>query len=603
MLGSIESNSPTTGNAPTRSLLTVAKGAVFPLTLLVAGLVITAVLPYIKDRDLAFSVFRAREAEREPDPAVLEAIREELDLPQTPLEGILDWFGGALVGDFGVSWVNPAQSAVSVALSGFGVSATIAGLSTLTATMLAVCLVLPRMHAVIHDKPTRTSHIVGMAIMASTPEFVLAVVLLTIFALRLGWFPVTGFSTPQHMVLPVLSLAIPAAGLMGRILLITIDQVSQEEWVRSWRFNGVATSRLARALLHRSMAILLPQIVLFFAGTLAATVLVETTFAIPGMGNTAVQAALDRDIPVLQVIVLTALIIGLVSGMIAQFLRRRLLAPLLTSATSYSTQTSTPLKKPRAGWMMVIVLLPFVVLIIMWIVLPDPTVNASERLLPPSSEHLFGTDQLGRDLASRIAAGAVFSLGTAFVVTAGCAVIGLFLGLAGNWVHKLGDALNALPAVLIGVILAGVLGASHITAGIAVLCVGWIPLAAHASGVAEEARTTGYYRWAQLQGASKARLLWVHTMPTLLPAVTRHAASRVAHNALALVSLGFLGLGAAPDSPNWGVILSESIRYAERGPWIMLIPTVLLILLGIASALATDTDLSLKHDRESKTKP
>ena len=86
-------------------------------------------------------------------------------------------------------------------------------------------------------------------------------------------------------------------------------------------------------------------------------------------------------------------------------------------------------------------------------------------------------------------------------------------------------------------------------------------------------------------------------MPTLLPAVIRHAASRIAHNALALVSLGFLGLGAAHESPNWGVILSESIRYAERGPWMMLIPTVLLILLGIASALATDTNLSLRRDR------
>jgi len=141
------------------------------------------------------------------------------------------------------------------------------------------------------------------------------------------------------------------------------------------------------------------------------------------------------------------------------------------------------------------------------------------------------------------------------------------------------------------------LGASQLTAAIAVMCVGWIPLAAHCATVVEEVRTTGYYRWAALQGASYSRLLWVHTMPTLLPAVTRHAASRIAHNALALVSLGFLGLGAAHESPNWGVVLSESIRYAERAPWMMFIPTVLLVLLGIASALVTDTDLNLKRNR------
>jgi hypothetical protein len=569
----------------------------FPVTLLVCGLIVTALLPFLGNRDLAYAVFRAREAEREPDQATLEAIREELDLPTTPIGGVADWFGKALRGDFGVSWVNPARPAAVEALSGFGVSATIASLSTLTAVVIATALVLPRLRSVITAKPSKTSHIIAMAVLGSLPEFVLAVTLLVVFSLHLGWFPVTGFSSVKHMVLPVLSLAIPAAGLMGRILLITVDHVAQEEWVRAWRLNKVTPRQLGLALLQRSMAILLPQIVLFFAGTLAATVLIETTFAIPGMGSAAVKAALSRDIPVLQVIVFTALIVGLVSGSLAQFLRGKLLKPLLSSDTAYSSQSFAPTHKPKGGWAMIAVLLPFAVLIVLWFVLPPPMVDSSQRLIPPSAEHIFGTDQLGRDLASRLAAGAVFSLGTAVAVTAVCAVIGLFLGLAGKWVYKLGDALNALPAVLIGVILAGVLGASQLTAAIAVMCVGWIPLAAHCATVVEEVRTTGYYRWAELQGASYSRLLWVHTMPTLLPAVTRHAASRIAHNALALVSLGFLGLGAAHESPNWGVVLSESIRYAERAPWMMFIPTVLLVLLGIASALVTDTNLSLKRNR------
>lgn len=582
---------------PANAIPRLIKSVGFPLALLLVGLVITALLPFLGNRNLALAVFRAREAERDPDPETLEAIRTELDLPETATEGVLDWFSKALTGNFGVSWVNPAKPAVAEALSGFGVSATIASLSTLTAVVIATVLVLPRVQSVIKGKASKASHVIGMAVLGALPEFVLAVTLLVIFALHLGWFPVTGFSSVRHMVLPVLSLAIPAAGLMGRILLITVDHVANEEWVRAWRLNGVSPQHLASALLQRSMAVLLPQIVLFFAGTLAATVLVETTFAIPGMGNAALKAALSRDVPVLQVIVLTALVVGLTSGMLAQALRRKLLKPLLVSATSYSSQSATPMVKPRAGWVMVAVLTPFVLLVIMWLVLPAPVVDSSQRLLPPSAEHVFGTDQLGRDLAARLAAGAVFSLGAAVIVTTACAIIGLFLGLAGNWVYKLGDALNALPAVLIGVILAGALGASQVTAGVAVMCVGWIPIAAHAASVVEEARTTGFYRWAQLQGASRSRLLWVHTMPTLLPAVIRHAASRIAHNALALVSLGFLGLGAAHESPNWGVILSESIRYAERGPWMMLIPTVLLILLGIASALATDTNLSLRRDR------
>ena len=156
---------------------------------------------------------------------------------------------------------------------------------------------------------------------------------------------------------------------------------------------------------------------------------------------------------------------------------------------------------------------------------------------------------------------------------------------------QVGDYLNALPAVLIGLVLAGVFGGSLWTAAGAVVLVGWIPLAAHAASVAAEARNTGYYQWAALSGAGLGRLVRVHLLPTVVPAVARHAASRIAHNALALAGLGFLGLGAPHDSPEWGVVLSESIRYAERAPWMMAAPTLLLILLGVAAALATDTRL------------
>ncbi|MDO4631418.1 MAG: ABC transporter permease subunit [Corynebacterium sp.] len=581
----------------TNPVLRFFRSLVFPFLLLIGSAIVTAALPFIDGSDIAFAVFRTREAEREPDPAVLDAIRTELDLPDGPIDGIVSWFTGALRGDFGVSWIDPSQKAADIALSGFGISFTIALTSTITAVLIAVLLVLPRISAVVNGKKSRTSHILGMAILGSIPEFVLAVTLLVLVAVQWKLLPTSGFSSPRHMVLPVLSLALPSAGLLGRILLITIDGVGQEEWVRAWRLNGVAKRRISWALLYRSMAVLLPQIVLFFAGTLAATALVETTFNIPGLGLTAVDAARSRNIPVLQVIVLTAVVIGLLTGIVSQMLRRTLLAPLLNSATSYSSQSLSPQQKPRGGWVLVIVLVPFVVLFITSLLVPGPTIDSGHKFLPPSAMHPLGTDQVGRDLAIRIASGVVVSLGIAVVVTIVCAIIGCILGLAGPWVSKLGDALNALPAVFIGVILAGVFGSSQTTAAIAVMCVGWIPLAAHTATVVEEAKTTGFYRWAELQGASQRRLLWIHTWPTLWPAVTRHAASRIAHNALALVSLGFLGLGAAHDSPNWGKILSESIHYVGRAPWMMIAPTVLLVLLGVASALATDTNLDLRKTR------
>lgn len=576
---------------PTRPF-TRFSGALTSLLLVASSLLITALLPWLGNRDLALAVFRAREAERDPDPEILEAIQTELDLPTNPAEGVMEWLRGAITGDFGVSWVDPSRNAADVALGGFGVSFTLAALSTGTAVILSWFLVWPRLRSIVRGTATRSSDIMGMALLGTIPEFVLAVVLLVLFALRLRIFPVSGFSSYTHMVLPTLALALPSAGLLGRVLLITIDGIGREEWVRVWRRGGVSPRQLYRAISIRAAGTIAPQVVLFLAGTLASTALVEQTFNIAGLGRSAVTAALDQDVPVLQVIVLTMVIVGIVAGSAAHWLRMWILGPLLKAQGNYASY-SVVTARPNGTIPFLVVCIPFLS-VLLAMVLTSPTLDVEARLQAPSAQHWLGTDQLGRDLLARLADGMVYTIGASILVTAICALLGFGAGLSGRWAARLGDTLNALPIILVGLVLAGVFGRSIMTAAIAVIVVGWIPLAAHTSTVAAEIRKSGYYTWAQLQGASRTRLVWWHLVPNVLPAVVRHAASRVAHNALALAGLGFLGLGAPHDSPEWGVVLSESIRYAERAPWMMAAPTVMLMLLGVAAALATDTTIRLR---------
>ena len=576
---------------PTRPF-TRFSGALTSLLLVASSLLITALLPWLGNRDLALAVFRAREAERDPDPEILEAIRNELDLPTNPAEGVMEWLRGAITGDFGVSWVDPSRNAADVALGGFGVSFTLAALSTGTAVILSWFLVWPRLRSIVRGTATRSSDIMGMALLGTIPEFVLAVVLLVLFALRLRIFPVSGFSSYTHMVLPTLALALPSAGLLGRVLLITIDGIGREEWVRVWRRGGVSPRQLYRAISIRAAGTIAPQVVLFLAGTLASTALVEQTFNIAGLGRSAVTAALDQDVPVLQVIVLTMVIVGIVAGSAAHWLRMWILGPLLKAQGNYASY-SVVTARPHGTIPFLVVCIPFLS-VLLAMMLTSPTLDVEARLQAPSAQHWLGTDQLGRDLLARLADGMVYTIGASILVTAICALLGFGAGLSGRWAARLGDTLNALPIILVGLVLAGVFGRSIMTAAIAVIVVGWIPLAAHTSTVAAEIRKSGYYTWAQLQGASRTRLVWWHLVPNVLPAVVRHAASRVAHNALALAGLGFLGLGAPHDSPEWGVVLSESIRYAERAPWMMAAPTVMLMLLGVAAALATDTTIRLR---------
>ena len=576
---------------PTRPF-TRFSGALTSLLLVASSLLITALLPWLGNRDLALAVFRAREAERDPDPEILEAIRTELDLPTNPAEGVMEWLRGAITGDFGVSWVDPSRNAADVALGGFGVSFTLAALSTGTAVILSWFLVWPRLRSIVRGTATRSSDIMGMALLGTIPEFVLAVVLLVLFALRLRIFPVSGFSSYTHMVLPTLALALPSAGLLGRVLLITIDGIGREEWVRVWRRGGVSPRQLYRAISIRAAGTIAPQVVLFLAGTLASTALVEQTFNIAGLGRSAVTAALDQDVPVLQVIVLTMVIVGIVAGSAAHWLRMWILGPLLKAQGNYASY-SVVTARPHGTIPFLVVCIPFLS-VLLAMMLTRPTLDVEARLQAPSAQHWLGTDQLGRDLLARLADGMVYTIGASILVTAICALLGFGAGLSGRWAARLGDTLNELPIILVGLVLAGVFGRSIMTAAIAVIVVGWIPLAAHTSTVAAEIRKSGYYTWAQLQGASRTRLVWWHLVPNVLPAVVRHAASRVAHNALALAGLGFLGLGAPHDSPEWGVVLSESIRYAERAPWMMAAPTVMLMLLGVAAALATDTTIRLR---------
>lgn len=576
---------------PTRPF-TRFSGALTSLLLVALSLLITALLPWLGNRDLALAVFRAREAERDPDPEILEAIRTELDLPTNPAEGVMEWLRGAITGDFGVSWVDPSRNAANVALGGFGVSFTLAALSTGTAVILSWFLVWPRLRSIVRGTATRSSDIMGMALLGTIPEFVLAVVLLVLFALRLRIFPVSGFSSYTHMVLPTLALALPSAGLLGRVLLITIDGIGREEWVRVWRRGGVSPRQLYRAISIRAAGTIAPQVVLFLAGTLASTALVEQTFNIAGLGRSAVTAALDQDVPVLQAIVLTMVIVGIVAGSAAHWLRMWILGPLLKAQGNYASY-SVVTARPHGTIPFLVVCIPFLS-VLLAMMLTSPTLDVEARLQAPSAQHWLGTDQLGRDMLARLADGMVYTIGASILVTAICALLGFGAGLSGRWAARLGDTLNALPIILVGLVLAGVFGRSIMTAAIAVIVVGWIPLAAHTSTVAAEIRKSGYYTWAQLQGASRTRLVWWHLVPNVLPAVVRHAASRVAHNALALAGLGFLGLGAPHDSPEWGVVLSESIRYAERAPWMMAAPTVMLMLLGVAAALATDTTIRLR---------
>ncbi len=434
----------------------------------------------------------------------------------------------------------------------------------------------------------RTSTGAGAAMLASVPEFLLATVGLLLLGVWLGWLPTSGWSGPVDMVLPALAMGLPAGGLLGRLVTDALPGAYGERWAELWRASGVSSWRIALAGLRRAVPAVVPQLGLVAVGLTAGAVAVETVFAIPGIGRTALGAAKAQDVPLLQACVLALLALGLAAGTLAHVVRRRLLGPGLQDA-----QLALPAPQPAtATWSRIAV--PAVLglgLLAVTVVglLRDPyTVQTAARLAPPSLTHPLGTDGLGRDVLARLGHGAASTIGTAAAVTAVSALVGLALGFLPVFSAGLADVANALPPVILGLLVAGATGPGASGAALAVTLVSWPPLAAHAATLVGEVRAARFLVAQRALGATRGWILARHVLPAVAGPVARHAVLRLPGTALALASLGFLGLGAQAPAPEWGLLLDESRSYLERAPWAALAPALALAALaGLAVSVSS----------------
>ncbi|MEU4164728.1 ABC transporter permease subunit [Actinoplanes sp. NPDC026670] len=209
-------------------------------------------------------------------------------------------------------------------------------------------------------------------------------------------------------------------------------------------------------------------------------------------------------------------------------------------------------------------------------------VRLDQRLGPRSWAHPLGTDPVGRDVLAQLAHGAVLTVGTAVAVTLMPLLVGLAAGLRGVKADAgTADVLNALPPVFVDLVIAALLGPGLTAAAWAA----WVPLAVHTRSLAEEVRSSGYYRADVPCGAGTGRLLRRHLLPPVSGPVVVHALARIPATALTIAGLGFLGLGAGHDSPEWGAQLAAAVTYLERAPLAVLGPVAGLGLLGILAAV------------------
>lgn len=219
-----------------------------------------------------------------------------------------------------------------------------------------------------------------------------------------------------------------------------------------------------------------------------------------------------------------------------------------------------------------------------------------ERRSPPTNEFIFGTDHLGRDVFSRVLWGAreiivIPGIATILSVFLGTC-IGLTIGYFGGWIDEIVsrglDTLLAIPALVLALVMLATVGPSA-EGIIIVIVLLYTPIVTRVIRSATlNLRSVGYVEAAKLRGDSTFYILFVEILPGVLPALAVEAALRFSYAIFLTASLGFLGLGVQPPSPDWGRMVNEARAQFERTPWALWFPAGAIAILVIGVNLMAD---------------
>lgn len=282
---------------------------------------VTFVLLYLLPADPARQI-----AGRSATAATVESIREQLGLNLPFYERYLRYLGSLLQGDLGRSYIQKTEvNTLIVSRLPPSLLLMAAGIAAELAMGLTVGIVAAVRRRTRLDQGLMVFSFIGV----SAPQFVVGILLIYVFAYWLGWFPLSGYGTPQHLVLPALTLGFLGAGWYARMMRSSMLDVLQQDFVRTARAKGLSKARVV--LRHAVPNALLPVIAMVgidIGILMSGIVVVESVFGWPGIGQLAWQAIQRVDIPIIMGVTLvaaSAIVIGnLIADILALFMDPRI---------------------------------------------------------------------------------------------------------------------------------------------------------------------------------------------------------------------------------------------------------------------------------------
>ena len=216
---------------------------------------------------------------------------------------------------------------------------------------------------------------------------------------------------------------------------------------------------------------------------------------------------------------------------------------------------------------------------------PFDMAHPQDILKAPCGQYLFGTDNMGRDLFSRIIYGIRIALQVA-LVGAGLqlvvgTVVGLICGYFGGWMDKalmfIADLTYAIPGMVMALAVVTVLGSSLMNAIIAIAVVNWAAYARVVRAKAMSIKNQAFIETGIAFGESAAAIMFRYILPNIVPVLIVTVSMQLPGTIMSTTTLSFLGVGSQPPSPDWGLLVSESINFISRGPWMCIFPGLALV--------------------------
>ena len=238
----------------------------------------------------------------------------------------------------------------------------------------------------------------------------------------------------------------------------------------------------------------------------------------------------------------------------------------------------------------------------------DPTaVDITVRTKAPSAEHIFGTDNYGRDVFSRVVWGTRIDLSIGFFGVLVPMIIGGIIGLLAAWyggwldslLMRISEIMMAFPFTILVIAIITILGTGTINLYIALWLVGWMSYARLVRAEVLKLKKADFIEAARVAGFSDARILMRHILPNVISSSIVFAASDMVMCMLTGASMSFLGLGVQPPTPEWGAILNEGRTYISYASWMTFFPGLVLATTGVGLSLLGDsmTDILRRKGR------